>query len=92
MEAGALPPHPRSLTNPVLPKEWCLVPDDDFWATKKWHHKVPLPRKTTYATRVALQHCPVLHMCKRSFMIPNDITNVNNLSDLIERQGGPIFP
>ena len=37
---------------------------------KERYRKAPLPRKTSYATRVAPQHGPVLHMSKRKFMVP----------------------
>jgi hypothetical protein len=45
---------------------------------KEWHRKAPLPRKTSYATRVAPQHCPALHMSKRKFMVAklNDVVKV----------------
>ena len=38
---------------------------------KERYRKAPLPRKTSYATRVAPQHCPALHMSKRKFMVLN---------------------
>ena len=45
---------------------------------KERYRKAPLPRKTSYATRVAPQHCPALHMSKRKFMVPklNDVVKV----------------
>ena len=37
---------------------------------KERYRKAPLSRKTSYATRVAPQHCPALHMSKRKTMVP----------------------
>ena len=50
---------------------------------KERHRKAPLPRKTSYATRVAPQHCPVLHMSKRNFMVPKPDYVVKVLSGSI---------
>ena len=41
--------------------------------------QAPLSRETSYATRVAPQHCPALHMSKRRFMVALGITFVNRL-------------
>ena len=67
---------------------------------KERYRKAPLPRKTSYATRVALQHCPALHMSKRKFMVP--ITGIicqytywlylSVTVALFRRQGGLISP
>ena len=50
---------------------------------KERYRKAPLPRKTSYVTRVALQHCPALHMSKRKFMVPNTFYVVKVLSGSI---------
>ena len=50
---------------------------------KERYRKAPLSRKISYATRVAPQHGPVLHMSKRKNMVPNTYKVVNNLSGLI---------
>ena len=44
------------------------------------HHS---PRKTSYVTRVAPQHCPALHMSKRKFMVANNFYVVKVLSSPI---------
>ena len=44
--------------------------------TKRYHSL----RKTSYAARVALQRCPILHMSKSKFMIPILLPHVNRLS------------
>lgn len=60
------------VSNSVLPREWCFMRNPGFLAEtkKERYRKAPLPRKTSYVTRVALQHCPALHMSKRKFMVP----------------------
>ena len=40
-----------------------------FLQKKSGTGQAPLSRETSYATRVALQHCPALHMSKRKYMI-----------------------
>ena len=50
---------------------------------KERYRKAPLSRKISYATRVAPQHCPVLHMSKRKNMVPNTYKVVNALSGSI---------
>jgi len=50
---------------------------------KERYRKAPLPRKTSYVTRVALQHCPALHMSKRKIMVPNTFCVVKVLSGSI---------
>ena len=50
---------------------------------KERYRKAPLPRKTSYATRVAPQHGPVLHMSKRKYMVLNTFYAVKVLSGSI---------
>ena len=50
---------------------------------KERYRKAPLPRKTSYVTRVAPQHCPALHMSKRKFMVANNFYVVKVLSSPI---------
>ena len=59
---------------------------------KERYRKASLSRKTPYDTRVAPQHCPVLHMSKRYFMLSNMVYNVKGLMALFERDGGPNSP
>jgi len=61
--------------------------NSDFLAQtkKERYRKAPLSRKISYATRVAPQHCPALHMSKRRFMVPNNYNIVKVLS-------GPVPP
>ena len=48
--------------------------------------RAPLPRKTSCAAQVALQHCPILHMSKRKSMIPTEFHTVNWLN-LLRKPG-----
>ena len=56
---------------------------------KERYRKAPLSRKTSYATRVAPQHCPALHMSKRKFMVLETFFDVNVLSGPISPRGWP---
>ena len=58
---------------------------------KERYRKAPLSRKTSYATRVAPQHCPALHMSKRKFMVLETFFDVNDLSGPISPRGWPYF-
>jgi len=49
------------------------------------HFSVPLPRKTSCVTRVALQRCPALHMSKRKLMVPI-------IEMAVKEFGGAIMP
>ena len=42
-------------------------------------HKAPLPRKTPYGARVALQHCLILHMGKRKIILQGGMLDVNSI-------------
>lgn len=58
-------------------------PDFLTQTKKERYRKAPLPRKTSNATRVALQHCPALYMSKRNFMVP--VTD-----EVVNKRSGPI--
>ena len=53
---------------------------------KERYRMAPLPRKTSCAAQVALQHCPILHMSKRKSMIPTEFHTVNWLN-LLRKPG-----
>ena len=50
---------------------------------KERYRKAPLPRKTSYVTRVAPRNCPALHMSKRKFKVANNFYVVKVLSSPI---------
>ncbi len=52
----------------------------------------PLPRKTSYVTRVALQRCPTLRMRKRKFMVAQIEKGSTSLVRLFRRDGAAKTP
>ena len=69
---------------PGVYRIWFLQESDGYVYTNKkkksGNGQSPLSCGTLYATRVALQHCPVLHISKRKIMVLSTYAIVNGFT------------
>ena len=80
VSSGASPRTPGSLTRSFYQGSDVVWKLNSRANAKERYRMAPLPRKTSCAAQVALQHCPILHMSKRKSMIPTEFHTVNWLN------------